>query len=97
MSQPNIKVEYEQSRELNKESVENVQIMYNPHYFEMVLSQDIHLVENHIIIGILKKVIGRYAMTPKFAKDMLITLQRNVTSYEERYGEIVLDVPVGMQ
>jgi len=47
--------------------------------------------------GMLQKVVGRYVMSPAAMKKLVGVLQHNLKQYEDKFGEIVVNPPEGLQ
>ncbi|OLS23759.1 MAG: hypothetical protein HeimC2_24980 [Candidatus Heimdallarchaeota archaeon LC_2] len=47
--------------------------------------------------GIIRKVIGRYGMSPAAFKKMVSVMNTNLKQFEDKFGEIAINPPEGMQ
>lgn len=99
MNKPKINLDL--NLEIEVKQVNEVDVMHNPHDFVVTLSQIITTLGRdergrQAIANITKRPIGRFAMSPAMAKNMLQVLQTNIKKYEEKYGEIVIFPPEGL-
>jgi hypothetical protein len=90
MSKEDLDIVYDHNLKLSTETIHDVTIQHNPYQFLLELGQDIPLVEMGQEVKLIKKTVGRFSLSPIFAKLLRNVLDDNIKNYESKFGEIII-------